>query len=841
MKFLAPFFALLLALAPASAIAQSSPGWSPGFVPTAGQWNQAYANKQDYLGVPPLLTSGGTMTGKINANPSIAGGAGLNLGQGTAPTTPVNGDLWVTSAGLYVQVNGSTVGPLNVSGGGSGTVGSGTIGQVAFYNATGTTVAGASKLLWDDTSKSLNWTTNAAPPTPGANTLAVWADTTNVAVLSTKNPAGLTSNTVQPITADGTNFLTGVAATGAFTRASAASLGYLQDAGADESVGGKPTFTTAASPQVVNGKGPCNMIGYGANVANTAHVNTLAINAALSANCRVLYFPSPAAAMSGDGFNPSLPTNCYLIEATINITGVGAGIWGDGPSVSCISGNGEFADVTTNSTSNATLGFILLRHSTQIGVGFDATTASGSNTQLYNVMASGNRVGAQLGAHSNQPMWFGGGFENNLWDGVQFIQTSGQPTVQGVITGYLTVDGILHVSSITSGAGTGLPVTVGAMIACTTFPVYSCGLPPNVEIMSQLSGTSGQVGTYQTTMQTVPNNQAGSSGSPISMNVYAGGGGSGWGLRDVTCTNNGGSGIFITGSGPTPNTPNLLDNLICYTNGNYQVYCSAGTVDNFRLGNSIFGGGTGAGNDTIRLDCGTLNGVLAPNYLYNVLVETPHASAAAVHVTGGGNWVFDKFLSHNGFNGAYCMQFGGAVNDVRITNSHCDGFLTTGILFANSTGGGGGMIVLHGNHVNSNVTNGVNIGTGYALSSKDNHIWNNPSANTVMNGNGPINSSGDNCGAVQTSYAPCNWTNGQAQTSATYLGNLGSFAAPGTTSATTVNNTAVTANSQIKITLKTLGGTPNGTPYLASITPGTGFTFKAASTDTSTYNYELEN
>jgi len=39
---------------------------------------------------------------------SAAGGAGLNVPHGAAPTTPVNGDVWSTTAGLFIRVNGVT-------------------------------------------------------------------------------------------------------------------------------------------------------------------------------------------------------------------------------------------------------------------------------------------------------------------------------------------------------------------------------------------------------------------------------------------------------------------------------------------------------------------------------------------------------------------------------------------------------------------------------------------------------------------------------------------------------------------------------------------------------------
>lgn len=36
----------------------------------------------------------------------------LRIPHGAAPTSPVNGDIWTTTAGLFVRINGATVGPL---------------------------------------------------------------------------------------------------------------------------------------------------------------------------------------------------------------------------------------------------------------------------------------------------------------------------------------------------------------------------------------------------------------------------------------------------------------------------------------------------------------------------------------------------------------------------------------------------------------------------------------------------------------------------------------------------------------------------------------------------------
>jgi hypothetical protein len=52
-------------------------------------------------------------TGSIATTASTTARAPLNLPHGTAPTAPVDGDIWTTSAGLYVRINGATVGPLS--------------------------------------------------------------------------------------------------------------------------------------------------------------------------------------------------------------------------------------------------------------------------------------------------------------------------------------------------------------------------------------------------------------------------------------------------------------------------------------------------------------------------------------------------------------------------------------------------------------------------------------------------------------------------------------------------------------------------------------------------------
>lgn len=70
------------------------------------------------------------------------------------------------------------------------------------------------------------------------------------------------------------------------------------------------------------------------------------------------------------------------------------------------------------------------------------------------------------------------------------------------------------------------------------------------------------------------------------------------------------------------------------------------------------------------------------------------------------------------------------------------------------------------------------------------------------------------------------------------LGASGTFVINGVTPVT-VANAALTANSQVLITLKTVGGSVGAIPHLATVTPGTGFTVLGTAADTSTYNYTI--
>ncbi len=63
-----------------------------------------YRDSADVLKTDDSLT----VAGLLSTAAAAAGGAGLRVPHGTAPTSPTNGDVWSTTGGLYAQINGST-------------------------------------------------------------------------------------------------------------------------------------------------------------------------------------------------------------------------------------------------------------------------------------------------------------------------------------------------------------------------------------------------------------------------------------------------------------------------------------------------------------------------------------------------------------------------------------------------------------------------------------------------------------------------------------------------------------------------------------------------------------
>jgi hypothetical protein len=134
--------------------------------------------------------------GKVNTIASTTTNAGLNIPHGAAPTTPVNGDVWTTTAGLFARVNGGTqqyapLGSNNTFSNANSTFGSSTAtGTINL--ASGATISGSTKTVNIGTggvagsttniaigatagtsTTTLNGTINATTASPGTNTTQI--------------------------------------------------------------------------------------------------------------------------------------------------------------------------------------------------------------------------------------------------------------------------------------------------------------------------------------------------------------------------------------------------------------------------------------------------------------------------------------------------------------------------------------------------------------------------------------------------------------------------------------------------------------------------------------------
>lgn len=130
---------------------------------TAGGTSLPYTNSGPNIYLP---LAGGTLTGLLVTDAPDTASSGFRLPHGTAPSSPVNGDMWTTTSGLYAQINGITVGPFSAASGVYLPLAGGTMTGLLTTVASGTSSAG------------FNLPHGAAPTTPVNGDL--WTTTTGI-------------------------------------------------------------------------------------------------------------------------------------------------------------------------------------------------------------------------------------------------------------------------------------------------------------------------------------------------------------------------------------------------------------------------------------------------------------------------------------------------------------------------------------------------------------------------------------------------------------------------------------------------------------------------------------
>ena len=138
--------------------------------------------------------------GKVSTIASEAtNGAGFNIAHGVAPTTPVNGDIWTTTAGLFARISGSTKTYANLNDNNVFTNANSTYG---FSTGTGTTSLASGSTVSAST-KTVNVATGGVSgsttlttigPVLGASTTSI-GNTTAASTLNLATGATLTATT----------------------------------------------------------------------------------------------------------------------------------------------------------------------------------------------------------------------------------------------------------------------------------------------------------------------------------------------------------------------------------------------------------------------------------------------------------------------------------------------------------------------------------------------------------------------------------------------------------------------------------------------------------------------
>jgi hypothetical protein len=205
--------------------------------------------------------------GKVNTIASEAtNGAGFNIAHGAAPTTPVNGDIWTTTTGLFMRQNGTTKQYVDFDT--SQTIN----GNKTFSNATqtlgnstatgtisvasGATISASTKTVNIGTGGVVGSTTNTTiGPVLGASTTSI-GNTTAASTLNLATGATLTATTkavnigTNGVAGSTTNITIGSTTGTSTTTLQGITNGVTQSAGDSSLKLATTAFVTAAVPAI---------------------------------------------------------------------------------------------------------------------------------------------------------------------------------------------------------------------------------------------------------------------------------------------------------------------------------------------------------------------------------------------------------------------------------------------------------------------------------------------------------------------------------------------------------------------------------------------------------------
>jgi hypothetical protein len=290
-----------------------------GAVLTAGQWNQCFSAKQDLLGYTSVNKAGDVMGGRLATIASTVTRAGLAILPGVAPTAPVDGDIWLTTAGVFARIAGSTIGPFTATGSSVPAV---IQGDILFGSAPATISALAKSasatryLANTGTSNNPAWgqvnlANGVTGALPYANLPAGTQDTILGYFSSTAVSAATLSNCATALTYNTT--------THAFGCAAGAGTGTVTSVGLANSYGltisGSPVTTTGSITAGIQLTTVTNSLSGNVNLTNTA-----------------TYFDGPSVAQGTTAGQVWLATGAVTVIDSVGVSLIDCKLW-DGTTI----------------------------------------------------------------------------------------------------------------------------------------------------------------------------------------------------------------------------------------------------------------------------------------------------------------------------------------------------------------------------------------------------------------------------------------------------------------------------------------------------------------------------
>ena len=266
--------------------------------------------------------------GKVNTIPAEAtNGAGFNIAHGVAPTTPVNGDVWTTTSGLFARINATTqqyaaLGSNVTFSSASSTFGSST-GAGTINVASGATISASTKTVNVATGGVVGSTTlTTIGPVLGASTTSI-GGTTAASTLNLATGATLTATTkavnigIGGVAGSTTNITIGSTAGTSTTTLQGITNGVTQTAGDSSLKLATTAFVTTADNLKANLASP-TFTGTPAAPTATPGTNTtqIATTAFVLANAPATSFATDAQVVTGTSTTTALaPGNAGFLKA----------------------------------------------------------------------------------------------------------------------------------------------------------------------------------------------------------------------------------------------------------------------------------------------------------------------------------------------------------------------------------------------------------------------------------------------------------------------------------------------------------------------------------------------